>query len=98
MGYSEDWADTVREKRFDQWRRRGGPGAASRWLLDNPRAALVVEAAVALLLAVIGWLIAKSWIVPALMFTSGVTGHQILRGERIVYRDWHSSAEEVSSE
>ena len=90
MGISEDWADSVRARRFVRWERRGGPAAASRWAFENPRGAFLVAVAIGVVAGVVAALVAGNWWLGVGLFTIVMGQHELLRGERTVYNEWRN--------
>lgn len=93
MGFPDDWADTVRQRRFQRWDERGGPSRGNRWTLENPRRASILlmlpGLAIGLGLGLIfDWLEAVFFV--AAIIVSAFFLYQMLLGERTIYHEWSS--------
>lgn len=90
MGISEDWASSVRDRRFERWEQKGGPDTAMRWALDHPRGAFLAAVALGVVAGVAAGLLAGNWWLGVGLLTIVVGQHELLRGERMVYNEWRT--------
>lgn len=88
MGFSDDWADTVRASRLARWEKRGGPHPVERWHLENPKRAIGVALALSVLLGVGLWMVFGRSFVGLITIAFLFTYYQMLRGEQLIYDEW----------